>query len=595
MKKLVCFYLAASLFALPSWSGDISGQAYTERFNNYLKWRQNLPAQPDSEFLAFISDDTPLAVKLRERWLYQLARQKNWGEFSKYYKPTDDIGLQCFAGLADYYQDRQAQAFEIAKPLWLSAESRPQACNQLFDLMLKSDNFDEKLLSQRINLALEKRNLALARYLLKQYRQPRHKDEQLLVTIHQNPARITQVTSGDLHDEFYLYGLKRMVAINMDKAIQYSRNDQAKKLLSPAQKQAFLAHVALYKAMRNHDDASDWFSKVQSSYYTDILLDWQIRYALKRLQWKEVKKLASYQDPESPCWQYWLARAEEATGDSAKAKEIYQKLAETRNYYGFLASLHLNKKPAFCNENPIKNMALLKPYQPVIDNIKSLYFSKQTVEASRMLNDFVSELPKEDKSAVIYWVSNELQWHGKAIYLSSNEQLNNQLALRFPLAHHETVSAYAKSYQLPAEFIYAIIRQESTFRDDVVSSAGARGLMQIMPQTASQVAKREKIAYTDKAQLFSTQKNINIGAAYLKHLAKRFRYHPILVAAAYNAGPRQVNYWLKNHPPKQIDIWIETLPWQETRNYLKNVLAFYAVYQYRMQQKPDLKIFMEPL
>jgi len=118
--------------------------------------------------------------------------------------------------------------------------------------------------------------------------------------------------------------------------------------------------------------------------------------------------------------------------------------------------------------------------------------------------------------------------------------------------------------------------------------------MQLMPATAKATAKSERINYADKKQLFGAQKNINIGVAYLQQLAKRFDKHPVLMAAAYNAGPRQVVYWLKNHPPKQIDIWIETLPWHETRNYLKNVVAFYAVYQHRMHQKADLSDFMRP-
>jgi soluble lytic murein transglycosylase len=181
------------------------------------------------------------------------------------------------------------------------------------------------------------------------------------------------------------------------------------------------------------------------------------------------------------------------------------------------------------------------------------------------------------------------------VYLSNNETLNNQLSLRFPLAYKNTIEIYAKKYLIAPEFVYAIIRQESGFREDVVSSAGARGLMQVMPNTASVVSKIDRIPYNDQKQLFLSQKNINIGVAYLQQLTKRFSNHPVLVAAAYNAGPKQVVYWLKNHPPKEIDLWIETLPWQETRNYLKNVMAFYVVYQYRLNQRPNLNNFLAPL
>lgn len=573
-----------------------SGTDYLNRFMTYTQWSQNLPTAPGPDFFEFIDSDTPLAQKLRNKWLYQLASQKDWVNYSKHYKPTQDVNLQCFALFADYQQNKQEEALNAAKPLWLTGHSQPPACNALFNLLLKNEKFDENLITQRIRLALEQHNVGLAKYLLKQFKKPRLADDQLLATIAQSPAKITQIQPGELHDEFYLYGLKRMVSINMDQAIKLFQTPQTKKLLSTAQQQAFLGHLSLYKAMRNHEDTQYWFSKVQPAYYNDIVLDWQIRYALKRQQWKMVEQLVNHsKDKENPCWQYWLARALEAQGKKDQAIPIYQEVAKSRHYYGFLASLRLNKTPNFENEPPVVDMAILKPYQPFTDNIKTLYQTKQQLQASRLLNDFIIELPKQDKCALTYWIAHDLQWHGKSVYLSNTDELSNQLTLRFPLAYHSTVNEYAKNYSVQPAFIYAIIRQESGFRDDVVSPAGARGLMQVMPATATHVAKHDKIAYGDKAQLFLFQKNINIGVAYLKQLSNRYGQHPVLVAAAYNAGPHQVNYWLKNHPPKQMDIWIETLPWRETRNYLKNIIAFYTVYQYRMHTKPDLDSFMKPL
>lgn len=593
MKKILVILCVLCITGLANAS---SGQAYLERFMAYLQWSQNLPAQPGPDFLAFIDSDTPLAQKLREKWLYQLARQKDWVSFSKHYKNSADINLQCFAQIANYNEGKTLEALAATRVLWLSGDSQPPACNTLFDLMVKNDNFDERLINQRIILALDKRNLPLARFLLKQYKQPRLKDEQLLVAIYQNPSRINQLERGDLHDFFYLFGLKRMVTTNMEQAIKYWQSTKTKQFLSEAQQQAFLSHLALYKAMRNHEDAPFWFAKIKPVFYNEVLLDWQIRLALKRQQWAEVEKLVKHsQDKDKPCWQYWLARALEARGDNLKAQEIYLSIAKTRHYYGFLASMRLNKTPNFENESPVDNMSLLKPYQSFTNNIKSLYNSKQELQASRLLNDFISELPKTDKSALVYWIANDLQWHGKSVYLSNTDDLNNQLSLRFPVIYRNAINQYSKNYHIPQEFIYAIIRQESGFRDDVVSPAGARGLMQVMPNTASVVAKHERIAYADKNQLFSSEKNINIGVAYLKQLTTRYDHHPVLIAAAYNAGPSQVNYWLKNHPPKEMDIWIDTLPWHETRNYLKNIIAFYAVYQYRLQQKSNLHTFMKPL
>lgn len=567
-----------------------------DRFNTYISLSQNIPATPPPAFLEFIKGTSPLSNKLREKWLYELARTKDWTSYTQYYQSSSDINLACYEQIAKYNTGSHQEALKDAIPLWLTGESRPPACNSLFELLMKDDQFNQDLISQRITLALDKHNIQLARYLLKQYKIPHPTELKALNTVAQNPGTITQLNSGGLNSDIYLYGLKRMVSINMDKALQLWQQGKNKKILSQAQQQAFLAHVALYKAMRNNEDALQWFDKVKPQFYNDVLVDWQIRFALKRKNWKEVSTLINdAKNKDTPCWQYWLARSLEEQGKKAEARAIYEPLAKSRQYYGFLASLRLKQNPSFTNESPTKNLDVLKPYQSFIDQVKTLYLNKNSLQASRLLNDFISELPKDEASALVYWIDTALQWHGKSVYLSNNETLNNQLSLRFPLAYQDTVTLYSKKYAVRPEFIYAIIRQESGFREDATSSVGARGLMQIMPNTAGVVSKAGKISYNNQSQLFLSEKNINIGVAYLKQLSKRFSNHPILIAAAYNAGPKQVVYWLRTHPPKEIDVWIETLPWQETRNYLKNVMAFYVVYQYRLHQKPNLTNFLETL
>lgn len=591
MKKIIsillCLYLHAAF-------ANTTAEAYLDRFMKFSSWYQQLPLVPGPDFFTFIDQKTPLAQKLRDKWLYEAARTKSWALYTQHYQDSADPNLQCYEQLALYYQGQQQKAIEGAKTLWLNGTSQPKPCDELFNLLLKTHDINEKLITQRLVLALDNRNVGLASFLLQQYHPPRLQEIKVLDSIYRNPKRITELSPSELHGEFYLYGLKRLVSMDMDKALKFWQLPKTKQLLNKKQQQSFIAHIALYKALRNHDDASAWFAKMEPTFKNETLLSWQVRLALKNRQWKKVENLI-YQlhDKNEPCWQYWLARALYAQGKKEEAMVIYQALAKTRNYYGFLASLRLKQQFSFKNEQAIENTQRLKPYHSITDQIKNLYLTKQIAQASRLLNDFASELPKDDKSALAYWLSHDLQWHGKALYLSNTDELNNQLSLRFPLAYPHTVKTYARNYKIPQEFVYAIIRQESGFREDVISSAGAQGLMQVMPATASAISKKEKIDYKDKKQLFSSQKNINIGVAYLKQLAQRFHEHPILMAAAYNAGPRQVVYWMQNHPPKEMDIWIETLPWHETRNYLKNVVSFYVVYQYRLQTKPDMSVFMK--
>lgn len=588
--------LVLSLFILLLSQSAWSSQSYLTKFMDYLRWCQNLPILPVPEFIDFINEPGPLAHKLREKWLYQLAKTNNWVTYTQFYQPSTDTTLQCYEQLGLYKQGRIHDPMFNINTLWLNGNSSPKACDELFASLLKTHVISDNLLSQRIVLALRQRNVSLAHYLLKQYSPPKSADDALLTAIQMNPLKINSLNNGPLHGEFYLYGLKRILTKNMPEAIRLFNSKLAQTIMNVNEQQDFLTMVALYKAMRNADDTPLWFAKIKPQFYTDNLLDWEIRYALAKKNWQKVISLISKaKNQTDPGRMYWHARALSAIGRKDEAREIYQQLAATRNYYGFLACFRLHKMPSFTNEPANHNLADLSIYQPITDKIQALYNTNQAWLASRMLNDFTSELPKNEQSALAYWVSENLHWHGKSVYLSNNEVLNNQLSLRFPLAYYDTIVKDAALYNVPKELIYATIRQESTFFDDIRSSVGANGLMQIMPYTAKLVAKRAHIPFRDSKELFSTQKNIHIGTAYLKQLFTQFGNHPVLVVAAYNAGPRQVNYWLKNHPPKEIDIWIDTLPWGETRNYLKNVIAFYAVYQYRLRKPADINAFLQPL
>jgi soluble lytic murein transglycosylase len=589
-------YLIFFLFMSPMLSATPQ-QDYLNRFHTYLELNRNLLVSPPAAFYKFIQTDTPLANKLREKWLILLGQKKDWKTFKQYYKQSNHTSLACYAAIADYYSGQQTEAMNAAKSLWINGQSQPGACRELFELLLKQPDFDERYIDARIILALNANNIPLVTFLLKQYHSPKTADVILLNNIIKRPALIATLPSDQFHGYFYVYGLKRLVAQKQKEAISLWHAAQQSHRLIESQQQQFLTYLALYKSMRNEDDAVEWFAQVKPAYYNDTLLDWQIRLALKQLDWKKVEQLIHYyQNQSDVCWQYWLARALEAQGKTQEARTLYQQLAQSRQYYGFLASARLNQPLQFEPENSNVDLSALKSYQPITDQISTLHQLKRDGDASQLLNDFTSELPKDEKVTLIHWVAGALKWYSKSIAMSSGDDLKNHLVLRFPLAYRQLISAMSSSHHLPEAFIYAIIRQESAFNSNIVSPAGAKGLMQLMPGTASLMAKNNHVHYGhSKAALFYSPTNVNLGSAYLATLAHRFNNHPVLMAAAYNAGPTQVFYWLKNHPPHDMDIWVETLPWRETRNYLKNVIAFYAVYQYRIQAHADIEHVIKPI
>ncbi len=569
-----------------------ASEAYLQRFNHYQSWSQQLPSTPTPDFLEFIHENKPLGTKLREKWLYDLAQRNDWHTYLLHYQPSNDLSLQCYAQFALYQEGEKQKAAENSKKLWLTGESRPPACDKLFTLLLNDKAFDEQMIHARVKLALAERNFSLATYLLKK-NEPHIASQ--LDAIHQSPKRIQQLKSGNLDAELYLYGLKRLLLQNIDSANLLWQQAKARGLLNEAQQQQFIAQIAIYKSVRNKKDASTWFTRIKQEFMNESLLEWQIRFALKKYQWAEVERLIQRSsNRDTPIWQYWLARSKEARGQRTEAVQIYKKLAMCRNYYGFLSSLRLHQPLEFAHEVSNINTSSLVIYKPVTDQLKTLYNTKQTSTASKLANDFASELPKDEKSAFVHWLASDLGWIGKSVYLSNDEELNNQLALRFPLAYRSEIKQQSQRYHVSEALIYAIIRQESAFRDDVVSYAGAHGLMQLMPKTASWISKLHHISYQNKQQLFTLTKNIHLGVAYLSHLSKNYHQQLLLTVAAYNAGPTQVRAWLNAYPLKEADIWIEVIPFNETRNYIKSVMSYYAVYQFQLKEKPNLDGFMKP-
>jgi soluble lytic murein transglycosylase len=152
--------------------------------------------------------------------------------------------------------------------------------------------------------------------------------------------------------------------------------------------------------------------------------------------------------------------------------------------------------------------------------------------------------------------------------------------LAYPQGYWETILAYSRKYGQDPYFVAAIIREESQFHAEALSPAGARGVMQVMPATGEWVAQAIRLRGFDRSKLFDADTGINIGTWYISHLMKRFKGDMLLVSAAYNAGPEAVLSWLgKNGRDADRDAFVESIPFSETRGYVKKVLRNYSEYK----------------
>lgn len=577
-------------FVLPVCAGD---QVY-DRYRVLLGQLGNQQAVSQ-----FVKENNYLSDRLRKKWLGHLWQRKDYHTFVTHYVPSKRASSQCQYLYALYKTGQKEAALKAVEPLWLSGKKQPASCRPIFSVWLKSKYYNKSLLWKRYGLAVDKKQYAFARS-LKQYMTLNEKklaNKWIRVSVAPHKLKSISFPPHKQNAAIHTHGLRKLVKRNCDDAINHWKKVQNKHDFSHEQKQRIYRTIALYAAMRNKPYAENWFAKLDQNITPDMHLEWRIRFALKEKDWARVNRVIG-NFPEKlknePAWQYWYGRSFEALGQKKKAQSIYKKLSQKRHYYGFLASYRGKLAPNMEHDDYEDNDALLKKYEKQIAHINHLYKHKQKHKARLLSYELSNDLNNEQRYQLAREFS-DWQWHAKALAMANLSKHHDDLRLRFPLAHKKLVDKYAKQYKIEKPFIYAIIRQESTFRTHAKSSANAMGLMQVIPSTARRVSQKNNIKLGHLKQMYQPRVNMQVGTAYLRHLSKRFDNHPVLMAAAYNAGPGQVNRWLRKHEPKSADIWIETLPWGETRNYLKNVLSFYAVYQYRLKQPLSIDPFMKEI
>ena len=282
-------------------------------------------------------------------------------------------------------------------------------------------------------------------------------------------------------------------------------------------------------------------------------------------------------------WLYWRARALQETGRGGEALPLFAELASERGYYSFLSAERLGLPPRF-DISPIETSEALSQQvssEPAVLRAYEWFQIGDTGKAIREWNRAFAGASKERWRAAAA-VASSWDWHDRVIQAAYRAGEKDALHDRFPMGFESAVREAAKQTGLSPAMIWSIIRQESAFNRRALSRSGARGLMQLMPRTARDVAKQRGVPVGD---LFAPEKNIELGSHYLAEMLERFGGNPALAAAAYNAGPNRVGQWLERTPFESGEAWIEVIPFNETRRYVQQVMAFIAVYEWRQAKQ----------
>jgi soluble lytic murein transglycosylase len=558
-----------------------------------LMTKMNLSSATEiSKFLTKY-EGTPLDWPLRKKWLAYLAKRKEAVLFQTFFKPTSNVELTC-----QHYRFEletgvtPTRVLPKVSALWLVGKSQPKVCDPLFKKWQQAGYRTDDLIWQRIVLAADGGKHSLIPYLTKLLPEQEQNLAKIWHKVRRDPAYISKLSrfsnKTEREAEIVAYGLKRLIWRAPEKALDTYALAKTLLPFTEEQQQQITLKFALSLASKNHAQAANWLAQVDEKLFSSNLTQWYITDALRDQNWQHIKdKLLTLPltAQQSLQWRYWYGRSLLATDDLVQGTKLLNELAQSRHYYGFLAASYLNKPVNFQNI-PLVITAeekALVTQSPEAKRALELFAIGRYHHARLEWNYWLSKLNKRDK-LVASKVATEMQWYDRAIFTLAKVGYLNDVNLRFPLGFETEIKHYAGNQKINPAWAFAITRRESSFMSDANSPAGAKGLMQIMPATAKQLA-RKKVS---NQYLFKAKNNIKLGTKYLRNLLDRHHGNQVLATAAYNAGPHRVKSWLKDAKPLPADVWIETIPFKETREYVKSVLAYQQIYQDKVGQKGSL-------
>ena len=537
--------------------------------------------------------DTPQSNRLERSYLTYLAQSQQWSQFLRFYpaKPNS-TDLLCMHYQARYYTGHKSEALQEAGKLWLTGQSRPDACDPLFQLWQQAGLRTQEKIWQRMNLAFEAQNPNLIRHLGAQLGGSLKPYGDQMIALFDQPARAMNPASFSTAPpsrQLLSLGLARYANEQPEAALRQLGEMKRRFGLS----QGDVARVEWAAARRLLLDRStaqrSWLDATLVRMKDAELVELRARLAIWEQDWRGlegwVKRMPMALQKEDR-WRYWLARSLEVQGRQKPARELYLETANLRGFYGFMAAQRTGVPYRIKNQSvghKVPDWRTASSRWPFLVRVRELLAMNEITAARSEWIHNMDRNPVAQRLEFGHIALNQ-GWHELAILSSIRAEAWDAIDLRFPLPLKRTFSQMAQERTMNTSLLYAISRQESALYPLAQSPVGARGLMQLMPATARETASKLGVPYRNEQQLFDPAMNIRLGSAYLKRLLDVYDGNRILAAAAYNAGPGRVKRWREQSTNKPMDVWVESIPYRETRNYVQNVLSFDLIYQHKLQQ-----------
>jgi soluble lytic murein transglycosylase len=526
-----------------------------------------------------------IAERLRGDWLKVLGKRGDWPEFERELQlyARDDLEIRCYGLLARVARGEEG-AFAELPAIWLEPKDLPTGCDRFADAAAERGRLSITDVWRRVRVLFENGQITAAKTALGYLPRGEAPDERALAEAARQPKRLLDRLPKNLEErparEVVVLAGARYARTDPD-AMAAELEGRLGSRLPEAELKYLWGRVAFEGARTLNDRALRWFGRAAEARLDDEQLAWKARVALRRGQWQAVRDAIDRMSGparQDSAWTYWYGRALAAQGQDAGARAYYLKIAGQTDFYGLLANEELGyvatlPETAYVpSEDAVaqaarepglaRALALIK-LGIRTEGVREWLFTIRGYSDSRLLA--AAELARRE------------QVYDRTINTADRtEQLHN-FQLRYPVPFSDVFREYAKTHGLDEAWVLGLVRQESRFIADARSGAGAAGLMQLMPRTARYVARKIGLHNFAPQRVTEVHTNVTLGTGYLRMVLDELG-SPVLASAAYNAGPGRARRW-RDARPLEGAIYVETIPFNETRDYVKKVMAnsvFYA-------------------
>jgi soluble lytic murein transglycosylase len=532
---------------------------------------------------------TAAADRLRTDWLLELGRARDWTNFDRELAAaarSDDLQVRCYALMAR--AARGERVVDEARSLLVNPPAYGEGCAALVAQLAQAGQLTPEELLAQLRLAGEMGATGPSRRIALLLGASDTRAAQAVDVPAVAMARGIGATR--VEHEIYLVALGRMARSSLKLAVIALDKNSSK--LMPDERAIGWANVALAASIVLAPEASEYWRRAEGAPLSNFQREWKARIALRRGDWRLVA--ATIDAMPSPLrdesgWVYWLGRAYANGGRREDADALYRRIATQNNFYGQLAMEELGQlvtiPPSALPVTPdeVNQVAQL----PAMRLAMKFYELRLRAEGNREWNWATRGMTERQLLAAAEYARRH-DMLDRMVETSLRTRTEHDYNQRFPAPHNEILQPTAKNLSLDTAWVYGLIRQESRFITDARSGVGASGLMQVMPATGKWVA--AKIGLTDfvHGMLNDLRTNITLGTNYMNMVLENNGGSQILATAAYNAGPARSRTWRGLlETPMEGAVFVETIPFSETRTYVRNVMSNATNYAALFEKRPQ--------